>query len=187
MVLIVAVIGRSGTGKTVTIEYLIKQFSAENYKIGAIKHVHHKGFTIDTEGKNTWRYAKAGAKVIVAISPDEVAVIKKVMQKTDSLDKAIESIKKEDIDIIFVEGYHSLIAKRGDIVKIVTVKEEKTLHETLSEIVEPIIAISGLIAKNTKITVIQNYPVIKIPKDGKKLVELIKQQLIIQKGSDLDG
>ncbi|MCL2360168.1 MAG: molybdopterin-guanine dinucleotide biosynthesis protein B, partial [Candidatus Bathyarchaeota archaeon] len=109
MVLIVAAVGRSGSGKTVTIEYLIRHFSVEGYNVGAIKHVHHRGFTIDTEGKNTWRYAKAGAKVIAAISPNEVAIIKKVSQDTDNLEKIIEVLKKESLDILFIEGYHNLI------------------------------------------------------------------------------
>ena len=73
----VAAVGVSGSGKTVTLEYLISRLSAEGYKIGSIKHVHHQGFTMDKEGTNTWRYAKAGAKVIVAISPEEIDVIKK--------------------------------------------------------------------------------------------------------------
>ena len=87
MVLVVAAVGVSGSGKTVTLEYLISQLSAEGYKIGSIKHVHHKGFTMDKEGTNTWRYAKAGAKVIVAISPEEVAIIKKTEMALDSLDQ----------------------------------------------------------------------------------------------------
>jgi molybdopterin-guanine dinucleotide biosynthesis protein B len=184
MVLVVAAIGKSGSGKTVTIEYLIEQFSAENYKVGAVKHIHHKGFTIDTEGKNTWRYAKAGAIVIVAISPDETAIIRKTRQEPDSLDDVIESIKKEDVDIIFIEGYHELVAKRADVIKIVISNEEKNLQEILDKTVEPIVAISGLIAMNSNSKVIQGYPVIKIPNDGKKLVELIKQQLRIQRGTN---
>ncbi|MDR0318844.1 MAG: molybdopterin-guanine dinucleotide biosynthesis protein B, partial [Nitrososphaerota archaeon] len=96
MVLVVAAIGRSGSGKTVTIEYLIKQFSVENYRVGAVKHIHHEGFTIDTEGKNTWRYANAGARVIVAVSPDEMAIIKKVRQEEGSFEKVIDALKKEE-------------------------------------------------------------------------------------------
>jgi molybdopterin-guanine dinucleotide biosynthesis protein B len=182
MVLIVAVVGESGSGKTVTIEFLINQFTAENYTVGAIKHIHHKGFTIDTEGKNTWRYAQAGAKIIVAISHDETAIIKKTVQKPDSLDLAIETMKKEKMDIIFVEGYHELIAKRADVTKIIAAKNyDDVLQKALCSTVKPIVAISGLIAENSNDTVIQGYPVIRIPKDGKKLVELIKQQLTIQK------
>jgi len=180
MVLVVAVIGESGSGKTVTIEYLIKEFSAENYKVGAVKHIHHKGFTIDTEGKNTWRYAKAGAKVIVAISPDETVVIRKTVQESDSFDKVIEAIEHEgDIDVVFVEGYHELMAKRADVAKIVVLKDEKLLQKTLDETVEPVIAVSGLIAENSNVAVVRGYPVIRVSSDGRKLVELIKQRLSV--------
>ncbi|MCL1969856.1 MAG: molybdopterin-guanine dinucleotide biosynthesis protein B [Candidatus Bathyarchaeota archaeon] len=182
MVLVVAAIGRSGSGKTVTIEYLIKQFSVENYRVGAVKHIHHMGFTIDTEGKNTWRYARAGARVIVAVSPDETVVIKKVRQDVDRFERVIEALRRdEELDIVFVEGYHELMAKRDDVVKIVVLRDEEFLQKVLDETVEPIVAISGLIAERLNADVIQGYPVIKIPDDGKKLVELIKHHLSIQK------
>jgi molybdopterin-guanine dinucleotide biosynthesis protein B len=182
MVLIVAAIGKSGSGKTTTIEYLINHFSAENYKIGAIKHIHHKGFTIDTEGKNTWRYAQAGARIIAAISPDEIAIIKKTVHETVGFDCVIDEMKKEELDIIFIEGYHDLVAKRSDVTKIIVTVDGNDLQDTLCNMAKPVIAISGLIAENSKIVTIQNYPVIKIPEDGQKLVELIKHELSIQKG-----
>jgi molybdopterin-guanine dinucleotide biosynthesis protein B len=184
MVLIVAVVGESGSGKTVTIEFLINQFSVENYKVGVIKHIHHKGFTIDTEGKNTWRYAQAGAKIIAAISPNEVAIIKKTVQDQGNLDLVIDAMVKEDLDVIFVEGYHELMAKKVDITKIIVSKKyDDVLQKALCSTVGPIIAISGLVAKNSNVPTIQGYPVIKIPKDGKKLVELIKQHIASQKKS----
>jgi len=183
MVLVVAAIGRSNSGKTVTIEYLIRQLSVEGYNIGAIKHVHHRGFTIDTEGKNTWRYAQAGAKVVAAISPDEVAIIKKTIQNTSNLDQVINDLKEEPLDVIFVEGYQDLIAKRGDVLKILTASEFNFLQEMLKGTVEPILAISGVVAKNLKEVFIGKYPVIKIPEEGKILVELIKQELIRHKKS----
>ena len=42
---------------------------------------------MDKEGTNTWRYAKAGAKVIVAISPEEIDVIRKTEMALNDLDK----------------------------------------------------------------------------------------------------
>jgi molybdopterin-guanine dinucleotide biosynthesis protein B len=177
MVLIVAAVGRSGSGKTVTLEYLISQFSGEGYRTGAIKHVHHTGFTVDTKGTNTWRYAQAGSKVIVAVSPEEVAVIKKTALELKSFDQIIALVEKEPLDIVFVEGFHSLIAKRTDVSKIITAKDTNALKETLQDNVKPILAVSGLIAKNTNQETIQGLPVIRIPEDGKRLVELVKQQL----------
>jgi molybdopterin-guanine dinucleotide biosynthesis protein B len=180
MVLIVAAAGRSGSGKTVTLEYLISQLSVEGYKIGTIKHIHHNDFTIDTEGKNTWRYAKAGAKVIAAISPNEVAIIKKNLNATDNLDHVIEVLKAEALDIIFIEGYRDLIVKRSDVLKILTASDVTFLQEMLKESVEPILAISGLIAINQK-KISQKHPVVKIPEEGQILVNLIKQHLITAK------
>ncbi len=177
MVLVVAAVGVSGSGKTVTLEYLISQLSTEGYKVGTIKHVHHKGFTMDTPGKNTYRFAQAGSKIVVAISPEEVAIIKKTQQEPENLNQIIALLEKEQLDIVFIEGFHGLIAKRADIPKIITAKNPEGLAETLQGTVEPILAVSGVIAKTTDAQTIRNLPVIKIPEDGKQLTELVKQQI----------
>ena len=176
-VLIVAAIGVSGSGKTTTIEYLVSQLSIQGYKIGTIKHVHHNGFTIDKEGTNTWRYAKAGSKVIMAVSPEEIDIIRKTDSEIKDLDKIFGFIENEDLDIIFVEGFHSLIAKRIDVQKIITAKDQAGLESTLERTNEPIIAISGVFVKNLSNTTYRNLPLIRIPENGKELLELIKKQL----------
>jgi molybdopterin-guanine dinucleotide biosynthesis protein MobB len=177
MVLVVAAVGRSGSGKTVTLEYLISQLSAEGYQVGSIKHVHHKGFTMDKEGTNTWRYAKAGAKVIVAISPEEVAILKKTEMSLDDLEQMTALLEGEKLDIVFIEGFHSLIGKRKDVPKIITAKDIEGLKETLEGTVEPILAIAGIVGKTMENSTYQNIPVIKVPEEGHRLVELVKAQL----------
>jgi molybdopterin-guanine dinucleotide biosynthesis protein B len=177
MVLLVAAVGRSGSGKTTTIEYLISTLSTEGYNVGAVKHVHHKGFTMDTEGKNTWRFAKAGAKTIVAVSPDEVAIIRKTSTEYNDFDKIIALLEKEKLDFVFVEGLHALTGKRGDIMKIVTATDPNGLAETLKGTVEPILAISGVVAKTLGTPDYKGIPVIRVPEDGQKLGELIKEKL----------
>jgi molybdopterin-guanine dinucleotide biosynthesis protein B len=176
-VLVIAAVGRSGSGKTVTLEYLISQLSAEGYQIGSIKHVHHKGFTMDKEGTNTWRYAKAGSKVIVAISPEEVDIIKKTEMALNDLDQVTALLAQEKLDIVFIEGFHSLIAKRKDVPKIITAKDHDGLKQTLEGTVEPILAVAGVIAKNIDTPTYANIPVIKVPEEGQKLVELVKKRL----------
>jgi molybdopterin-guanine dinucleotide biosynthesis protein B len=175
--LVVAAVGVSGSGKTVTLEYLISQLSVQGYQIGSIKHVHHRGFTIDKEGTNTWRYAKAGAKVIVAVSPEEVAIIKKTESPFDSLDQMTALIEQENLDIVFFEGFHRLIAKRADVPKIITAIDENGLRQTLEGTVEPILAIAGIVAENSSNSTYGSIPIIKLPEDGKKLVELVKSYL----------
>jgi molybdopterin-guanine dinucleotide biosynthesis protein B len=175
--LVVAAVGMSGSGKTVTLEYLISRLSEQGYKVGSIKHVHHKGFTMDKEGTNTWRYAKAGSKVIVAISPEEIDIIKKTQMALNDLDRIITLLEPEKLDVVFIEGFHSLIAKRQDVPKIITAKDENGLKRTLEGTVNPIIAIAGVVAKNSPNPTYRNIPIIKVPEDGQKLVDLVKNQL----------
>jgi molybdopterin-guanine dinucleotide biosynthesis protein B len=156
---------------------LISHLSAEGYKIGSVKHVHHKGFTMDKEGTNTWRYAKAGSKVIVAISPEEIDIIRKTEMALNDLDKIIALLEQEKLDIVFVEGFHSLIAKRRDVPKIITAKDQKGLEQTLEGTTEPILAIAGIVAQNTSTPTFSNIPVIKVPEDGQRLVDLVKKRL----------
>ena len=177
MVLVVAAVGMSGSGKTVTLEYLISKLSAEGYQIGSIKHVHHKGFTMDTEGTNTWRYAKAGSKVIVAISPEEIDVIRKTELALNDLDNIIALLEGEKLDLVFIEGFHSLIAKRSDVPKIITAQDQAGLEQTLEGTVEPILAIAGVVAKNSSSPSFRGIPIIKVPENGQKLVDLVKAQL----------
>ncbi len=177
MVIVVAAVGVSGSGKTTTIEYLIGKLSAEGYRVGAVKHVHHKGFTMDTEGKNTWRFAKAGAKTIVAVAPDEVAIIRKTSTEYNDFDKVSALLEGEKLDIVFIEGLHSLIAKQGDVLKIVTATDPSGIAETLKGIVEPIIAVSGVAAKTLGTPDYKGIPIIKVPEDGDKLLEIIKKRL----------
>ncbi len=180
LVLVIAAVGTSGSGKTTTLEYLIKHLSGEGYRIGSMKHVHHEGFTMDREGTNTWRYAKAGAKVIVAISPEEIAILKKTSAALNDLDKIIRLLEKEQLDIVFIEGFHSLIAKRADIAKIVTAENEDNLKRTLQGTVEPILAVTGVIAVSKPVMKWLKTPLINLDTEGEKLLNLVKHQLTQQ-------
>ncbi|MCW4025215.1 MAG: molybdopterin-guanine dinucleotide biosynthesis protein B [Candidatus Bathyarchaeota archaeon] len=177
MVLAVAAVGVSGSGKTTTLEYLTGRFSSEGYRIGAIKHIHHQGFTIDTAGTNTYRYAQAGAKIVAAISPNEIDIIKKSQMELNNLDQVLSLLEKEDLDIIFIEGFHGLIKNRGDIPKIVTAKDQTGLEQALQETEPPVLAISGIVALHANHPSFEGTPFVAIPADGDKLVEMIKNQL----------
>jgi molybdopterin-guanine dinucleotide biosynthesis protein MobB len=139
---------------------------------------------MDKEGTNTWRYAKAGSKVIVAISPEEIDIIKKTLMALNDLDRIIASLEHEKLDVVFIEGFHSLIAKRQDIPKIITAKDENGLKRTLEGTIDPIIAITGVIAKNSINPTYCNIPIIKVPEDGQKLVDLVKNKLAQSKPSE---
>ena len=177
MVLVIAAVGTSGSGKTTTIEYLISRFTEEGYSVGTIKHIHHKTFTIDKEGTNTWRYTQAGSKVVVAIAPHEIDIIKKTERELKDLNKILALLDKEKLDIVFIEGFHNLIAKRQDVTKIVTAKDEADLERTLQGTESPILAATGMVAQNASQPSFQNIPLIKIPQESEKLIQLIRPLL----------
>ena len=175
-VLVIAAVGKSGSGKTTTLEYLVSNLASEGYRIGAVKHIFHKGFKMDKEGTNTWRYAKAGSKVIAAVSTEEIVVIRKAETELNDLEQVIGLLGNEQLDIIVVEGFRSIIEKRNDVLKIVTAKDADSLKKALEGTVQPIIAIAGFIAKQ-KPKIKLEIPIINIPEEGSQLVELVKKQL----------
>ncbi|RLB99982.1 MAG: molybdopterin-guanine dinucleotide biosynthesis protein B [Deltaproteobacteria bacterium] len=100
MTQMIAVVGKSKSGKTRLIEKLIPELKKRGYRIGSVKHAHH-GFEIDKKGKDSYRHRAAGADVVVVASPDEIAMVKKI--NTDSLDNL--GIFFADMDLVLVEGY----------------------------------------------------------------------------------
>lgn len=155
---------------------MVSNLASEGYRIGAVKHIFHKGFKIDKEGTNTWRYAKAGAKVITAVSAKQIVVIKKTETELTNLEQVIGLMGNERLEIIVVEGFRGLVEKRKDVLKIVTAKDEDSLIKTLEGTVQPIIAITGVIGQQ-KPELELEIPVINIPTEGKQLLKLVKEHL----------
>lgn len=92
---------KSGMGKTTLVELLIKEFNKKGYKVGALKHDAHK-FDIDKEGKDSYRFTKAGAKDVVIASSEKIGVIK-ILEEEKTFADALELF--DDVDIIFTEGF----------------------------------------------------------------------------------
>ncbi len=132
---------------------------------------------MDKEGTNTWRYAQAGSKVVVAISPQEIAIIKKTERELKDLNKIVALLDREKLDVVFIEGFHTLIAKRQDVAKIVTAKDEADLERTLQGTTPPILAATGLVAQNSSKPSFQDIPLIKLPQESEKLIGLIRPML----------
>jgi molybdopterin-guanine dinucleotide biosynthesis protein MobB len=90
------------SGKTTTVESVVKGLSTRGFMVGTIKQIHEDSFSIDTPKKDTWRHAEAGAKVVVAAAPKEVCLIKRIESGRFSM--ALELLSGETLDVIVVEG-----------------------------------------------------------------------------------
>ena len=101
--MILGIYGESNSGKTTLVEKLIRALKEKGYKVGSVKYIHEKNFTIDTEGKDTWKHSKAGTEVVVAHSENEAAFILNrdlgPGDVADLIDKIME------LDIVLVEGF----------------------------------------------------------------------------------
>ena len=96
---VIAFAAYSGTGKTTLIEKLIRELKHRGLRLAVIKHDGHK-FEIDHEGKDSWRFAKAGADITVISSAEQTAYVEK---GSLSLKNLLDMI--HDVDLILVEGY----------------------------------------------------------------------------------
>jgi molybdopterin guanine dinucleotide biosynthesis accessory protein MobB len=92
---------KSGTGKTTLIEALIPILKEKNYNIGVLKHDAHK-FGIDKEGKDSYRFVKAGADKMVISSKEKIAMIEKLKEEKD-LEEILELFV--GMDLVIIEGY----------------------------------------------------------------------------------
>jgi molybdopterin-guanine dinucleotide biosynthesis protein B len=171
---ILAVVGTSQSGKTTTIEVLLKGLTKKGYKIGSAKHIPEVGFTIDAEGKDTWRHAKAGASTVLSVAQNEVAVIKKVNTTNWDLKKMVSEFP-EDVDIILLEGFKSLVEKDSSIPKLVTVKTLEDVELALKRYKNILAFISSIIIERKKI----DMPFIDSLKEPRELVDLVDKKIAI--------
>jgi molybdopterin-guanine dinucleotide biosynthesis protein B len=96
-------VGNNKTAKTRLMEALIKDLKSRGISVGALKYHKHGEFEIDIEGKDTWKYAMAGADTVAITSSVKFAVVKKINVPTD-IDEISEKYF-EDNDIVLVDGF----------------------------------------------------------------------------------
>ena len=91
----------SGTGKTTYLEGLIAALKARGLRVAAVKHDAHR-FALDREGKDSWRFARAGADVVAIADGEKSAVMD---YRPTRLSGLLAQIR--DVDLILVEGWHA--------------------------------------------------------------------------------
>jgi len=116
---VVSIVAKSGTGKTTLLEKLIKELKVRGYKVGAVKHDAHS-FSIDHEGKDSWRLTQAGADIMLITSPEKIAMVKQNSGDEPVLTETIANFCA-DLDIVMTEGF-----KRSNMPKIEVHRHERS-------------------------------------------------------------
>ncbi len=102
---ILGFIAASGTGKTTLLTQLIPLLNQQGFRVGLIKHSHHK-FEVDKPGKDSYRLRKAGATEVMLISSHRRAIISEFEEPIEpKLNQQLKLFEQSQLDLILVEGF----------------------------------------------------------------------------------
>jgi molybdopterin-guanine dinucleotide biosynthesis protein B len=134
MLRMVAVVGFKKSGKTAVVEGLVRELVRRGHRVATIKHIREHDFTIDQQGKDTWRHAKAGASIVVSIAPHEIATIDRRAGKLEDVIRRIRGV-----DFLVIEGFRELKGAP----KIVVARNNSELKKLADEFTIACVGFSG--------------------------------------------
>jgi len=104
---ILAVVGRSKSGKTTVLEGLIRALTEKGYAVGTIKDA-KGGFQLDLEGKDSAKHYRAGACSVLIVSSEqkEIAFFSH-LEEAPSISELCERFFP-DADVVLLEGFKKL-------------------------------------------------------------------------------
>lgn len=157
---VISVIGITKSGKTTTIENIIKELKKRKYTVGSVKEIHYENFQIDTEGTNTYRHKEAGSELVTARGYYETDIL---FQEKLSLDKILSFYQQ---DFVILEG----VSDRR-VPKIITAHDIQGIEMKMDDTA---FAISGVISE--EISEYKNLPAINSLNNVEDLVDLIEEK-----------
>lgn len=96
----------SGTGKTTLLTQLIPELKHRSFRVGVIKHAHHK-FDVDKPGKDSYQIRQAGAQQILIASSRLMALMETNQgeEQDPQLAELLPRLDTQKLDLILVEGF----------------------------------------------------------------------------------
>jgi molybdopterin-guanine dinucleotide biosynthesis protein B len=112
---LVAIVGKSDSGKTTLIEKVVPELVKLGLRVGTVKHDAHS-FEIDHPGKDSWRHGRAGAEAYVIASPERLAFITRLDGEMPLDDIARRFFA--DFDLVVAEGYKRTALHRVELFRV---------------------------------------------------------------------
>lgn len=116
--------GESNTGKTTLLVDLIQRLLNEGFTVATIKQT-DKPISIDTQAKDTWKHAKAGASLVVFSTTTETSYLLQHQQTIQEMLQIIHQISP--CDIVLIEGARDKIIPKIRLGS-PTVERDHTVH-----------------------------------------------------------
>ncbi|MDI6823594.1 MAG: molybdopterin-guanine dinucleotide biosynthesis protein B [Bacillota bacterium] len=107
------VTGASGSGKTTVLEALVGVLRERGWRVAVLKHT-PGGFSLDRPGKDSWRFTRAGADLVMLHSDRAMAVLGQTEVPLDpartaaALAAFCRHLGVPPPDLLLVEGHHDL-------------------------------------------------------------------------------
>jgi molybdopterin-guanine dinucleotide biosynthesis protein B len=95
-------VGHSNAGKTTFVEKLIPELIRSGKRVATIKHAHHK-VELDTDGKDSWRYKRAGATMSMLVTASALQLVVDAGERTEPCELAERFLG--EADVVFAEGF----------------------------------------------------------------------------------
>jgi molybdopterin-guanine dinucleotide biosynthesis protein MobB len=103
MAQIIRIIGRSGSGKTTLLTEVVRLLLNNGTRVAVLKHAHHR-VDLDRRGKDSFRYAEAGAVSVTVVSSDKLATFEAPAKEPTLFDLAARV--GDVVDLVLAEGFH---------------------------------------------------------------------------------
>jgi len=156
-----SVIGITKTGKTTTIENIIRGLKKRNYSVGSIKEIHFDSFAIDNPGTNTDLHRQAGSELVTARGYHETDIMFPSKLTIEDI------LRYYDQDYVIMEG-----VKDYNIPKIACADKEDELEKVFDR---SVFAISGKIG--AKLNEFKGTVAIDPISEAERLVDLIEEKV----------
>ena len=95
-------VGHSGSGKTSLVEKLLPELTTRGLRLATIKHAHHK-VELDKEGKDSWRYKRAGAVMSMLVTSNELQIVADAVDRREPGQLAERFLG--EADMVLAEGF----------------------------------------------------------------------------------
>lgn len=178
---IFAFIGRKKSGKTAIISFLVSKLQLEGFKVAVVKHIHHSDFKFDVEGKDTWRFTHAGAKIVAGLSPGKSFFIEENGCVKGKLFSYLNYISGREVDAVFLEGFKEDVSDLSNILKVILARNLEELNSLLEEVKQPIIFISGSVASNLEAKEFKGIELIDFRSGRMRILEKVKKFILAQR------
>lgn len=160
---IISFIGYSGSGKTDSILSIMNYLTKNTkYKIFILKNIHQH--SIDLEGKDSFKFSKAGASGIIAKSNSQTIFF---FNYIFNFEEIFNWVEKTPIipDIIIIEGFRDLKYN-----KILCAKDFKEVDEQIDDTIK---IISGLITLKEKKDFYKGIPLINALEKPESILKIL--------------